>query len=370
VFVLPIDITKDDSIRTILERDLGAGDWLRILPFDSVMHAAAVIQLIRTTHGLHVDLIDGNTLRIYRSQEFSLRSGTGTMQRWSIHAVADAVQGWIVGHAGVMRSRIAYVSHGAIHVVDADGAEDRAFPSHGISLSPAWSHDGSHIVYSDLTSGGTQLAEIDLHRDTVKLLASVPRGLNITPVYSPDDRWIVFAHGDERGTNLVALLRNSAAQLREILPRGEFDNSSPVFSPDGRRLAFVSARPKTPQIYSVDASDGANERLETPFSPRVRSYRTSPDWSPDGETIAFEQQSGGFQVWLLTLADHYMHRVTWEGENEDPSWAPDSRHLAFTSLRNGAKNIWVLDVPSGRLRQLTHTDDARLAAWSPLLRKN
>jgi len=159
------------------------------------------------------------------------------------------------------------------------------------------------------------------------------------------------------------------ASLRVILPRREFDNSSPVFSPDGQRLAFVSARPKTPQIYSV-YTDGTGERLETPFLPRIRSYRTSPDWSPDGKTIAFEQQNGNFQVWLLRLADHHMRRVTSEGENEDPSWAPDSRHLAFTSIRKGVKDIWVLDTYSGQLRQLTHVGDARLAAWSSVLQKN
>ncbi|OYV67001.1 MAG: hypothetical protein B7Z72_10355 [Gemmatimonadetes bacterium 21-71-4] len=55
-------------------------------------------------------------------------------------------------------------------------------------------------------------------------------------------------------------------------------------------------------------------------------------------------------------------------ENEDPSWAPDARHLVLTSTRSGTKQLWVIDSQSGRLRQLTHgAAMSRLGAWSPRL---
>jgi len=50
-----------------------------------------------------------------------------------------------------------------------------------------------------------------------------------------------------------------------------------------------------------------------------------------------------------------------------PSWAPDARHLVFTSSRSGVKQLWVLDTESGRLRQLTSGGAARMGAWSPRL---
>jgi TolB protein len=58
---------------------------------------------------------------------------------------------------------------------------------------------------------------------------------------------------------------------------------------------------------------------------------------------------------------------TIDGINEDPSWAPDARHLVFTSSRTGSKQLWVLDTESGRLRQLTSGSASRMAAWSPRL---
>jgi TolB protein len=90
-----------------------------------------------------------------------------------------------------------------------------------------------------------------------------------------------------------------------------------------------------------------------------------------GDEIAFQQQNGDFQVWTIGVKDRTMHQITSEGENEDPSWAPDGRHLSITR-RLGAigdqRNIWVLDKRTGRLRQLTQSGDARLSDWSPPLK--
>jgi len=71
------------------------------------------------------------------------------------------------------------------------------------------------------------------------------------------------------------------------------------------------------------------------------------------------------------VKDRVMRQLTGEGENEDPSYAPDGRHLSITR-RLGAigdqRNIWVLDERTGRLRQLTQSGDARLSDWSPPLK--
>jgi TolB protein len=97
-------------------------------------------------------------------------------------------------------------------------------------------------------------------------------------------------------------------------------------------------------------SDGANVQLLTPFTPGVRSYRAAPDWSPDGRAVAYEQQNGDFQVWMISVRDKEPRQLTSEGENEGPSWAPDGRHISLSSTRGGSKQIWILDTESGSLR--------------------
>jgi TolB protein len=69
----------------------------------------------------------------------------------------------------------------------------------------------------------------------------------------------------------------------------------------------------------------------------------------------------------INLRDRGMKQITSDGQNTDPSWAPDGRHIVFVSNRSGAKVLWVLDAETGRTRQLTRGDNARNPAWSPRL---
>jgi TolB protein len=251
--------------------------------------------------------------------------------------------------------------------VDFDGANDHAVTRAdraGVkAMSPAWRGDGGTLVYSEMNDAGTQIALVNLMSGQIRTLAATPRGLNITPVFSTDDEWVVYANGTDARTSLVAVRPDSVASLKHLPVNRLFDADEPIFSPDGSRIAYVSSRPRTPQIYSSNL-DGTDERVEAPAPTGGRVYHTSPDWSPDGRMIAYQQQNGDFQIWIVNRTDRSVRRVTTQGENEDPSWAPDARHIAITSNRGGTKEIWVLDTQTKRFRQLTTAGDARLAAWS------
>ena len=69
----------------------------------------------------------------------------------------------------------------------------------------------------------------------------------------------------------------------------------------------------------------------------------------------------------INLRDQSVKFVTNDGRNDDPSWAPDSRHLVFSSTRGGTRQLWIVDIETGRSRQLTFGSEARLSAWSPRL---
>jgi tol-pal system beta propeller repeat protein TolB len=292
------------------------------------------------------------------------RSNAALGQRMSIHRVSDEVERWITGQRGIASSRLAYVHNGLIRVVDSDGANDRAVTRRGLAMSPQWHPYGRKLVFSRFVDGGTQIEELDIAAGRTRVLSAA--GLNITPVYSHDGRYVVYSNGSEAGTDLFIVGTDSGSVPQRLTFGRGSDNTSPTFSPDGRQIAFISARSGFPQIYSMDA-DGTNTQLLVPFTPGVRSYRTAPDWSPDGRSVAYEQQMGDFQVWIFNVRDREPKRLTSEGENEGPTWAPDGRHLALSSTRGGSKQIWVLDTESGRFRQVTFNAGARLSAWSPIL---
>ena len=301
-----------------------------------------------------------------------LRDSVGRELRFAIHGVSDEVERWLTGVRGIAATKIAFIDGTKLKIVDSDGANERTLPTVGAALSPSWHPSGRYIVYCDADDRGTRIAQFDLRTMKTQLLAASSRGLNITPVYTKDGKSIVWASGGDSPAELMLASANgNDSSSVPFVGRSGFETTSPSFSPDGKQIVFMSPRPLTPQLYIMNV-DGTGLRLQTPVVVGKRSYRTGPDWSPAGDKIAFQQQAGDFQVWVIGVKDRVMTQLTNEGENEDPSWAPDGRHLAITR-RLGAigdpRGIWVLDERTGRLRRLTQTNgDARLSDWSPPLK--
>jgi len=300
-----------------------------------------------------------------------LRDSVGRELRFAIHGVSDEVERWLTGTRGIAATKIAFIDGTKLKIVDSDGANERTLPTVGAALSPSWHPSGRYIVYADADDRGTRIAQFDLRTMRPQLLAASTRGLNITPVYTKDGKSIVWASGGDSPAELMlASAVGDDTLSKPFVGRTGFETTSPSFSPDGKQIVFMSPRPLTPQLYTMNV-DGTRLRLLTPVVAGKRSYRTGADWSPSGTEIAYQQQSGDFQVWVIGVKDRVMTQLTNEGENEDPTWAPDGRHLAITRRLGeiGApRSIWILDVRTGRLRQLTQSGDGRLSDWSPPLR--
>jgi TolB protein len=73
---------------------------------------------------------------------------------------------------------------------------------------------------------------------------------------------------------------------------------------------------------------------------------------------------GSPQIFVMDVQSRTVRQLTSAGRNEDPTWAPDGRHLAFVSDRTGNQQVWVIDLETGRVRQVTRLGEARLPAWS------
>jgi TolB protein len=351
-----------DSLKAIMRRDFDFSDRVRL-----ASAAPLVINVSLDNSKLSVTMSDATGAKASKSKNYSISGGPSDVSaRATIHAISDDVVEWVTGQSGIAESRVVYVQGGKVRMVDSDGANDHAVTMNGAALSPSWHPSGRAIVFSDFGDAGTQIAQLDLQSGRTSLLKASPRGLNITPVFTPDGSNIVYASGGEQPADLVIASASNRGDARKIGAGTLTEQSSPTFRPDGRRVAFISPSPKTPQIYTMNV-DGSDIQQLTPTVAGVRSYRTGPDWSPDGTKIAYEQQNGDFQVWMINVADKKMRKLTSIGENEDPSWAPDSRHVVISTTRNRTKYLWVLDTQTGRMRQLTHLDGARLAAWSPYL---
>ncbi|MFI5232277.1 MAG: hypothetical protein ACHQSE_07165 [Gemmatimonadales bacterium] len=382
VLILPISGANADSVKAILARDLDFGDRVSVILADSgdaptgalnyaafaTAGAAAVVQASVTPSGsLHIAVHDVAGARVMNAWDFPLAAPALSADwRLAVHRGADEVERVITGVRGVAATRAAFVRDGSIWIIDSDGAGAHAVPGTAGGLSPAWHPSGRYVAYDELANTGHQTIVVrELATGTTHRIAT-RFTLNLSPAFSPDGSTLVFAAGDDGSDLFSAAPFDNTAPVRLTPSRG-FSNASPSFSPDGKHIAFTSNRLGHAEVYIMDA-DGTNPDLLTTTAFGDQMYRSDPDWSPDGRRVAFQSQVAGvFQIMAINLSDRSVQSLTSEGRNDEPSWAPDGRHLLFTSTRTGTKQLWVLDTESGRARQLTHNGAARMGAWSPHL---
>lgn len=126
---------------------------------------------------------------------------------------------------------------------------------------------------------------------------------------------------------------------------------SPVWSPDGRQLAYVSFESGRSQIFSQDLSTGKRRLLSS--KPGING---APSWSPDGRQMALALSDGAnTHIHLLDLEGGGLRQVTQGAAiNTEPTWSPDGSKLAFTSDRGGRPQIYEQDLATGQLRRLTY----------------
>jgi TolB protein len=297
----------------------------------------------------------------------------------AVHRVSDQVVEWIFDEPGMAASRIAFsriLQDGSqeIYVVDSDGENMRRLTNFGsTTMSPAWHPGGEKLAFTTYPDGAASVIyEMDLLTGRSRVLDPGRDGQQITPTYHPNGREIAFGMMGYNRTGLFSYDIERDCCLTHI-QGGRWEDLSPTYSPDGSRIAFNSLRLGThiPQVYVV-SSRGGQADLISPYVYGSTGYFTSPDWSPTGNQVAFHGRIGRTGRYHILVADvegrrASVLRLTAEGNNEDPSWAPDGRHLVFAGERSYGYGLFVVDTATGRIRPLVSNIRPRIPDWSPSL---
>ncbi|MGQ9607939.1 MAG: T9SS type A sorting domain-containing protein [bacterium] len=148
---------------------------------------------------------------------------------------------------------------------------------------------------------------------------------------------------------------------------------SPVWSPDGDKIAFYSNEGGTIDIWIISSDGKASYRLT-----HGNNIEINPAWSPDGSMIAYQSLSvdndkENYDIWIIKKDGSDAKQITFIGSNMNPSWSPDGSALAFESDYNGYANIMLItnmrDVINGaepKLFKLTSGKwDDKKPRWSP-----
>jgi len=203
--------------------------------------------------------------------------------------------------------------------------------------NPSWSPDGDKIVFEGFTGGITDLYMYNLETGELSRLMA-DRYDDTNPSWSPDGKYLAFSsdrpvdnNNDGKfsyGNYNIFLYDMESKQISNIIDN-PYADIQPAFSPDGKRIAFVSNRNGINNIYIYEMEDGE----VFPIS-NVVSGLFSPTWSPDGDKIAVSAfNKYGFDILIL---------------KDLKNIAPETGELTLTpymkKLRDNDKNIFVPEI--------------------------
>ena len=226
---------------------------------------------------------------------------------------------------------------------------------------PAWTADGRDIVYSVGSMVGRGLWRIPLFPHTAgrtepERLPSVGDDA-YEPAISRNGRRLAYVHSFSHGSiwRMAAPARDGKALSPVNQPASLIsstrDDLMPQFSPDGKKIAFQSARSGSLEVW-VSEADGSNAVQLTSFGgPDV----TTPRLSPDGERVVFDSNAAGeFDIYVVGVNGGKPQRVTTDPANDgNPSWSHDGQWIYFDSARTGTQQVWKMPANGGEAVQVT-----------------
>ena len=119
----------------------------------------------------------------------------------------------------------------------------------------------------------------------------------------------------------------------------------------------------SPVLYLANSDGSDVEKLNLPDM----GYVIDPAWSPNGQLLAFSwrRPSGNYDIYAMDIVSRQLVELTRDaGRNERPSWAPDGRHLVFESTRTGTRQIWSMLADGSQAHQLTFEAQNESPSWS------
>jgi TolB protein len=242
----------------------------------------------------------------------------------------------------------------------------------GYDYQPDCSSDGNWVVFSRYDHDAIELWSLNLKTGDLKQMTS-GGAVNLEPRFSPDGKRLAFVSTSYKGHFHIFIADFSAGTVSNVrqltpehispLPRyyySKIDHEiSPVWSRDGSEILFVSNRGHihgTGGFWRIKAEPGAEAR-EIHYE--ETNWKARPDLSPDGKRVVYASYLGQqwHQLWLMPSEGGDAFPISYgEYDNTNPRWSPDGSKIAFISNRGGNTSLWIQTIPGGAQTELVASE--------------
>ena len=209
----------------------------------------------------------------------------------------------------------------------------------------------TRVAYITVREGGKgkihslQIADADGYNAQVLLESPEPL---MSPTWSPEGRRIAYVSFE--GKNSAIYMQDVLSGRRAKIAAFPGINSAPAFSPDGQHLAMTLSKDGNTEIYIMNLKDKSLRRIT-----KHMAIDTEPSWAPDGKSLVFtSDRSGGPQIYQVSVNGGEPKRISFQGKyNSRPDFSPDGGYITLVHGENGVYRIGILDTDNGYINILT-----------------
>jgi len=238
------------------------------------------------------------------------------------------------------------------------------------SYYPAISHDGRHIIFAANQYDGFDLQRLapEVVEGSRTLESRFKRltdyiGNAFSPSFSPDDDRVLFINRAKQGPAALWMIGADGTNPRTIYSPPN-DVVGAAWSPDGKRVAFAMAvdTPFAYQIFLLDLDDVASPPLKVPCD--LQDLGGSISWSPDQtHLLVFAGPAAAREIYRLEISSGRTTQLTFGGNNASGDYSPDGEYIVFNSRRNdGQADLYIMRADGHSMRRLTDNPEPD---WQP-----
>ncbi len=182
----------------------------------------------------------------------------------------------------------------------------------------------------------------------------------LSPTWSPDGKKLAYV-SFEQGNSAI-YLQDLSTGARTLMTSFKGINGAPKFSPNGQRLAVTLSKSGNPEIYTLNIFNKQLTQITNHWG-----IDTEPEWAPDGQSLFFTSDRGGKpQIYEVDLISKNVKRITFEGDyNARASVSPDGKYLAMVHGNNNRYQIALLHRPSNTVQMLSQGSLDETPSFAP-----
>ncbi|UDQ96703.1 hypothetical protein AAEX28_06505 [Lentisphaerota bacterium WC36G] len=341
-----LGVTNNSVLNNEVNKMLTLCNWFDLKPAESKITAEYYIKGQLAGSILQLGVYDSNNRLKYVVNQLVDANDVSL----SAAKAVDQVLNKIFKIQGICATKIAFAVQAKvgvknIYIANFDSSNSTALTNNNnLCVEPSWTPRNQSLVYTRYNKSSTDIVEYSLARKQSRRLIQLP-GLNSGGKVSPNGQFLAMVLSQGKNIDLYVRPINGNKPIRVTADSAV--EAAVTWSPDSKQLCYVSDKTGAPRLYLM-VRDGSRVRSLN----AIGKEQASPDWSTDNKIVYAAKLGREYQIAVMDLKTGKNELITkLAGNWEEPSWAPDNRHVVCSrKIGGGISQLYIVDTKTKKVR--------------------